>query len=218
MLPNRLSHAILTAVCLFIAMGCSTNTKDAEEAEELRSRMEQNGAPDDLTKDDSEGGLPGSLLIPGLQFSLPEGWGKETPESRMRVAQLRLPAGGSGAEDGELIIFYFGESAGGDPEEALQRWTSQFIAKEGEDPLDAVERTEINAGGFKITTLEVTGEFQPSGMMTGQPGFIKTDWALLGAVIEGRNGPWFVRGTGPGAVMKKHRESFFGFLKSLEPR
>ena len=224
---NRLLGMILVILCLCLVQGCSTNTKDAEDVEALQSQLDQEDPPNAMPPEEypshpPAGGAdeapPGTLYVPGLQFAVPEDWVKERPHSQMRVAQMRLPAGDPGLEDGELVLFYFGRAGGGGPEETLMRWTGQFLAMDGVDPYSRAKRTELAVGDYKITALEVVGDFQSSGMMTGESGSIKTDWGLLGAVVEGGDGPWFIKGTGPSGVMAKHRESYFNFLKSLETR
>jgi hypothetical protein len=207
---------IILTFCGLLLVGCSTNTKDTDEVADHQSQAEQQRMPQDHGADGYGGADSGILMAAGLQFSLPEGWVKESPESQMRAAQLKLPATSAGEEDAELIIFYFGPSGGGDPEETLQRWAHQFVLDESRDPQEAATRKEMNVGDFKIKTLELTGDFQSSGMMTGQPGSLKSDWALLGAVIEGDQGPWFVKGSGPEAVISSHRDACFEFLKSVK--
>jgi hypothetical protein len=124
----------------------------------------------------------------------------------MRLAQAAIP--GSGGE-GQLTVFYFGPGGGGPVEDNLQRWLGQMVPDPGQSP----QRESFATGSFQVTLVDVVGTLQPSTMGTGpttpQPGS-----RLLGAVVEGSQGPWFFKATGPAQTLAEHRQGFLDLVKS----
>ncbi len=156
-------------------------------------------------------GNPGGAEIkaPGAVFSLPAHWMSEPPSSSMRLAQARIPGAGG---DGQLTVFYFGAGGGGGLESNLSRWIGQVELEPGSEP----RRESFDAGGFRVTWIEVEGTLKPSTMGVGptepQPGS-----RLLAAVVEGPQGPWYFKATGPSETLEAERDAFLGMLGSGVP-
>ncbi len=151
---------------------------------------------------------PGAeLAAPGATFTLPGAWRQEAPSSSMRLAQAVLPGDGG---DAQLTVFYFGPGGGGGVEMNLQRWIGQVDP----DPDGVALQDSFDAGGFRVTWVDVAGTLKPSTMGTGptapQPGS-----RLLAAVVEGPEGPWFFKATGPAATLEAHRGAFLDMLRSV---
>ena len=127
------------------------------------------------------------VTVAGYGFSPPEGW-KSTPlSSKMRAAQFS-------AGKAEVVFFYFGPTGGGGVKANVDRWMAQFQNAKNQK----VETTEV--GGVKVTYVRATGTF-----MSGRPFGPKTPkegYALLGAIIEGKQGAIFVKMTGPDASVQ----------------
>ncbi len=150
------------------------------------------------------GGTP--IAAPGAIFTLPADWISEQPSSSMRLAQARIPGA---AGEGQLTVFYFGAGGGGGLESNLSRWIGQVEIDAGTQP----RRESFDSGGFRVTWIEVEGTIKPSGMGMGptepQPGS-----RMLAAVVEGAEGPWYFKATGPSATMAAQRDAFLGMLGS----
>jgi hypothetical protein len=75
----------------------------------------------------------------------------------------------------------------------------------------------LTAHGLNVTWVEVAGTMKPStvgmGPTTAQPGS-----RLLGAVVEGPGGPWYLKLIGPDATVAAARSSFLDLLRGLKPR
>lgn len=114
--------------------------------------------------------------------------------------------------DGQLTVFYFGPGGGGPVEDNLQRWLGQIDL----DPNQTPKRESFATAGFRVTMVDAIGTLLPSTMGSGptspQPGS-----RLLGAVVEGDQGPWFFKATGPAATLGEQREAFLTLLKSGRP-
>jgi hypothetical protein len=141
-----------------------------------------------------------------LVFALPAAWVKEQPSSGMRLAQARIP-GPAGAA--ELAIFYFGAGGGGTADANIERWVGQIDL-----PAAPPKRASFTTHGLGVTWVDVAGTMKPStvgmGPATAQPGS-----RLLGAVVEGPGGPWFVKAVGPDATVAAARPAFLEMLHGL---
>jgi hypothetical protein len=150
----------------------------------------------------------------GLRFRVPGDWTRVPAPSDMRAAQFRVPRAGSDAEDGELVLFFFGKGQGGSAEQNVDRWTGQFSQPDGKPSKDAAVVTIRTVNGLKQTSVDVGGTYKPAPM-GGAGGPEKSGWRLLAAVVEGDGGPWFWRLTGPDATVAAAKPQFEALLASL---
>jgi hypothetical protein len=150
----------------------------------------------------------------GLRFSVPPDWARVPAPSDMRAAQFRVPHSGNDAEDGELVLFFFGKGQGGSAEQNVERWTGQFTQPDGKPSKDAAVVTIRTVNGLKQTSVDVSGTYKPAPM-GGAGGAEKPAWRLLAAVVEGDGGPWFWRLTGPDATVAAAKPRFDALLASL---
>lgn len=153
-----------------------------------------------------------------LEFVTPEGWIAEKPSSSFRKAQYRLPHVEGDSEDGQVIVFFFGVGQGGPVAANLDRWRKQFTTPDGKPVGDDAAKIETSeAGGMKITTLDVTGVYR-NAMMPGQNAPAKENYRMLAAIIEAPGGSWFVKGIGPAATMAKNVDAFKQFVASVNKK
>ena len=73
----------------------------------------------------------------GLRFQVPGDWARVPAPSDMRAAQFRVPQADGDAEDGELVLFFFGKEQGGSADQNVERWTGQFTQPDGKPSKDA---------------------------------------------------------------------------------
>ncbi len=126
----------------------------------------------------------------------------------MRAAQLKVTDEKT-KQNAEVVFFYFGPGGGGGVQANLDRWLGQF--SEPREKLNAkVENTEVN--GTKVTYVHAEGTYQ-----SGLPGGPKTpmpNHALLGAIVEGKQGAVFVRLTAPKELAKASNADFRKMIES----
>lgn len=150
------------------------------------------------------------------KWDVPKDFVETPPANPMRRAQYKLPRADGDAEDGEIIVNYFGPGQGGNLSANLDRWRGQFSNADG-SPLaaDAAKTDTFEAGKLKVTLLDVSGRM--SGSMTpGAPASSpKDNYRMLAAMVETAKGPWFFKCTGPQKTMDKHAESIRTMLKSV---
>lgn len=211
---GRRAMAVMMALAgvwvLLALVGCSPNTKDVDEVAREHPPVSQGDQA-------SSGTAPAdgnTVDAAGLTMTIPEGWVKETPSSRMRTAQLSLPSLQSGVENGEITIFHFGPGGGGGIRDNLARWAKQFPQEDGADPMSRAKIEEFTVGQLKISTIDLVGRYKVSGM--GMREYDEPGWRLLGAIVEGSGGPWFIKGVGPEQVMDSNRDKFMSFVGSAK--
>jgi len=142
--------------------------------------------------------------VAGYMFSSPAGWKASPPSSSMRKAQFAAP--GNSGQAAEVVFFYFGTGGAGGVKANIDRWMGQFKNAENKK----VEGKTV--GGTKLTYARATGTF-----MSGRPFGPKTPkegYALLGAIIEGKQGAIFVKMTGPEAAVKANSDKMKAMVES----
>jgi len=141
-----------------------------------------------------------------LVFALPAAWVGEQPGSAMRLAQARIPGP---AGSGEFAIFYFGAGGGGTAEANIERWIEQI-----DRPAAPPKRGSFSAHGLEVSWVDVAGTMKASTVGMG-PASARPGQRLLGAVVEGPGGPWFVKAIGPDATVAGARAAFLELLHAL---
>ena len=148
-----------------------------------------------------------------ITYTAPEDWVKQQPSGSMRKDQFSLP-GVEGAEDAELAVFFF-QNSGGTVEANLNRWYGQFKQPDGSPTESHVESKKLSVHGIPITIAYVTGTYMKSGSsMMGGPVDELPEYALMAAIAETANGPWFFKATGPQKTIDHWRPSFEKFAQS----
>ena len=201
----------LAGVWVLLALfGCSTNTRDVDEVARDQPPVSEGDQVSSEAETPTAAG--NTVNAVGLTMTIPEGWVKEVPSSRMRAAQLSLPSLQSGVENGEIAIFHFGPGGGGGIQDNIVRWANQFPQEDGADPMSRAKIEEFSVGKLKVSTIDLVGRYRVSGMGTRE--YDEPDWMLLGAIVEGSGGPWFIKGVGPEQVMESNRDEFLSFVRS----
>lgn len=152
-----------------------------------------------------------------LQYETPDAWSVKPVTSSLRKANYGLPRAEGDPEDAELIVFYFGPGQGGSVEANLDRWKGMFVGEDGAAlPASASSVDEFQAGGMKVTVLNVTGRYVASNMMTGQRSDpTSSDYRMLAAVVETDGGPWFFRALGPAKTIAMHEDAIRQMLSAV---
>jgi len=155
-----------------------------------------------------------TTLSAALKFDAPAGWVSKPPTSSMRVAEFTLPKTTGDAEDATLGIFFFG-GQGGNVEANLERWIGQMTQPDGRPSKQVAKTTKFTSRGLAITLVELSGTYVAEVTPGSSERFNKPGFRLRAAVIETKEGPYFVKLTGPEKTVARWDESFMTFLKSL---
>lgn len=151
---------------------------------------------------------------PVLRYDTPDDWIERPTQSPMRVTEFRLPRVPGDAEDGELVVFYFGGS-GGSVEANLQRWVGQMEQPDGRSSFEVASTTGFDANGLAVTLLDVPGTYVAAVSPGSATRLNKPGFRLLAAVIETSVGPYFFKLTGPDRTIARWDDPFSAFLRTV---
>ena len=137
---------------------------------------------------------------PGVNWKVPAAW-VEGPPRPMRLATYAIG-------DAECAVFYFGPNQGGAVDDNIDRWAGQFQG--APNP----KREARTVGGMNVTRVEIDGAFLSPGSDMQSQG-TKPGWRLLGAIVQGPQGPIFFKFTGPAETVRRAARDFDSLLASL---
>jgi hypothetical protein len=134
------------------------------------------------------------------KWTVPSDW-KEQPLSEMRLASFK--AEGSSGESADISISSFPGDAGG-LESNINRWRGQVhqAVLDADSLAKTLERTTVD--GVPVVLLDVQ---TPEGTQ-------KPD-RIIGAVLRTTDRTWFVKMTGPPAMLQAQAENFKQFVSSF---
>jgi hypothetical protein len=133
----------------------------------------------------------------------------------MRVAQFVLPRAAGDAEDGELIVYYFGGS-GGTVEANIERWVGQMQQPDGRPSSAVMQRQSRTVNGLKMTLVDVSGTYVAEMMPGSTERHNSAGFRLRAAVIETSNGPYFIKLTGPAKTIAASDQQYDAFLSTIK--
>jgi hypothetical protein len=146
-----------------------------------------------------------------ISFENPANWEQIPVTSSMRAYQFQIPKVEPDQEDALMAVFFFGTGEGGSVESNIARWEQQFQAA---NPDLKPEKQTLKVNDLNVTTVFLHGTFM-SGMPMG-PQTPKSDFALLGAIVEGPQGNIFFKLTGPQNTIEKSKPQFDTLIQSFK--
>ena len=149
-----------------------------------------------------------------LAYTAPAAWHTRPTSSSMRVAEFVITHVTGDAEDGELIVYYFGTSAG-TVDANVNRWISQIQQPDGSPTQDKARRATRTVNGLTVTTVDAAGTYV-AGMRPGAAEhFNKPGFRLRAAVVETPRGAYYIKMTGPAATIDAADNAFDAFIGSI---
>lgn len=197
------------AVALLALAACSRKPEPESNPTPWASATSAASAPAQQPGEPAALAPTGAAATDKVVWTAPANWQRLPSNSRMRRAWYRIPAGGS-EEAAEVMVFYFGQHEGGDPEANIQRWIGQFPDAKPAD----IKRSERSSNGMKQRIVEVEGTYA-AGPMAQPPSPPKPNFGLIAAVVETPAGSYFFKMTGPKKNVETARSSFFSLLESV---
>ena len=151
------------------------------------------------------------LKVGSFTFKVAAPWVPKA-EPRMMSAGGFTLAGKEGAAPVEADFYHFGAGGGGGVEPNIKRWQTQFTAgADGAPP--SMEREELTFGDSKALIVTLKGTFLSGPAMSPNkipmPGY-----AMLGAILESKEGDVFVKITGPEATTLATKDEVKAMVKA----
>ncbi len=206
---RRTSNTVLAGMlCLIVLAGCRRDEirTYAVKKEPAVATSNASAAPATGTASTADAAMRNTAVDtatgPALAWTAPEGW-RAGPERPMRKATLLVP-GADGAAGGELAVTAFPGDVGGNLAN-VNRWRKQLeLPPIGEAELGAALQ-HLDVGSLHVDVVELAG---PGGASAQR---------VLGAIVPYAGATWFIKLTGPDALVTRERERFLGFVRSLRP-
>jgi hypothetical protein len=151
--------------------------------------------------------------VPQVQVTWadPPEWKRSEKVNAMRKATYVVPHAPSEKEDGELGVFYFGPGQGGGVDANIDRWVKQVP----DAKLDQVKRADRTANGLVAHTVEIASASYIANAMARGNEKLKSNYALLGAIVEAPSGSYFFKLTGPENTVAAAKATFYKLLDSV---
>jgi hypothetical protein len=157
----------------------------------------------------------GRVGLGPFSMVVPEGWAEKPSTSSMRAAQFQVPA--VGGAQAELIVYYFGEGGAGSVQANVDRWLSQFKQADGRESREVAKIEQAQFAGREGSLVSVSGRYVAPAMPGGEP-MDKPDQALLAAIVNSAQGPYYFRLVGDTAAVSAHSPRFRELLASLKAK
>ena len=157
-----------------------------------------------------------SFPVGNLTFTIPSKWRIEMVESAARGGQWIVPPLRGEGEGGEVVAFYFGPGVGGAAKENIEAWIGTMFNAEGNPAAAEVKHHTTN--GFKISQVVIFGTYNQVISLPGVPPVPKSNYGLLGAVIENPQGNIYWRFTGPEPLITANLPLFNKVIDSVKPQ
>ena len=153
-----------------------------------------------------------TIKVRGISFEIPKTWKSVKPSSAMRLTQIKVGPEKGDTEAAELVLFAF-PGGGGTVDANLARWKLQFEGKDGNAP-EIITDTR-KGKNVEVTFAETSGRFVAAVTPGAAEKFDKSDWRLLGAIVQSNDTGYYFKMVGPDKTMKAAKPAFEAMIKSM---
>jgi hypothetical protein len=153
-----------------------------------------------------------------LIMQAPKEWKKVQPKSRIVEFEFVAPADAKATEDTARVTIM---GAGGSVEANIDRWYGQFEQPDGKATKDKAKNEKFEVGSETVYWVDVTGTFKDTmgaGPFSGAKPVLRENYRMLGAIVVGKQGQYFIKLTGKNDVVEKLVDGFKKMLKELETK
>lgn len=154
------------------------------------------------------------IQVGPLVLRAPSAWELRKPSSRMRLAEIVVPAENDNAEALVIVAYHF-PRRGGTVDANVERWFGQFSPPEGKSAADVQKREEVRKNDIFVTLVETVGTYNDRGPTMGGQAVARPDYMLLGAIVPSEKGPYFFKFVGPKSALTARREDFRKAMTSV---
>ena len=152
---------------------------------------------------------PASIAM-SIEWKAPEAWKKQDiDDSKMLRAKYTVPKAAGDAEDGELGVFYFGPTLGGNKAANFKRWALQMNST-----VEAAKKSEKKVGKIQLDILDIEDGTFNAGRPMG-PKTKKEGYGLVGVIVGTSTGNYFFKLTGPKKTVAAARPDFMKLVEGI---
>jgi hypothetical protein len=167
-------------------------------------------------------GDKGTLVdLDGLKSTTPATWHQQKIDVKkvgnFRKYQFAIPKADGDKEDAELLILHLGGS-GGNNEANIKRWQMTFAPPPGKTRDDITKVEKFKVGDVPVVYVDIQGtyvsKFPP--FAANPKVTLKENYRFLGAIFESKDGPFYIRLTGPARTVAANKKGFDEWLKGFK--
>ncbi|QDV13013.1 hypothetical protein CA51_28990 [Rosistilla oblonga] len=149
-----------------------------------------------------------------IKMETPEAWKSVQPRSR--IVEKEYSISKEGVEGSARLTMM---AAGGDIKANIDRWIGQFTAADGGSAKGSAKQEKLDVAGNEVHLIELQGTFKESmGGGPFAPGKTvkREDYEMLGAIVVNDGRKFFIKMTGPKAIVEDQKAAFKAMLKGIK--
>jgi hypothetical protein len=161
-----------------------------------------------------------TIAADSLSLEAPEGWQRVQPKSAIVETEFSIASEGNGADGqplpaGRMTVM----GAGGSVEANIERWYGQFSQPDGGSTKDKSSTKKLKVAGADVTLVDIPGTYKdmPGGPMAGGKTIERPGYRMLAAIVEGKQGNYFLKFYGPADTIAKHADGFRAMIEGMVP-
>jgi hypothetical protein len=114
-------------------------------------------------------------------------------------------------------VCYFGPGQGGAVDANIKRWIGQFKQPDNKPSEQRAKTGKRTVNGLQVSTIDLSGTYvQSMGPSAPMAPVNKPNYRLLGAIVEGPQGPVFFKFTGPAKTVAASEATFNTLIQSVK--
>jgi len=146
----------------------------------------------------------GKSEVQNITYKLPDSWIANVSDKQFRLLELSLDDG----SDFNVVLF---ANIQGTADQNIDRWINQFQIGNSK-----IETIKDSLSSRNISTVELYGTYEVPNMVNrNAPKELRTNYGLLGGVIEFGNSIYFVKAVGKNNLIKENKSNFNEFIYSI---
>lgn len=151
----------------------------------------------------------GRDMVKNISYKLPDNWEASSSDKQFRLLEVNLDTN----EDFSLVVF---NNIQGTADQNIDRWIGQFKKDVSLDSTNIII-TRDSLDSKYVTSIEMYGTYEIPRMGNNTaPVVVKSNYGLLGGVVEFPNSLYFIKAVGNDELIKVNSASFEEFLYSIE--
>jgi hypothetical protein len=162
-----------------------------------------------------------TVNLDGLKSTTPATWQPQPIDAKkvgnFRKYQFAIPRADGDKEGAELLILHLGGS-GGSNDANIDRWKQTFAPPPGKTIDDVTKVEKLKVGDVPVVYVDIHGTylykfppFAPNAKVMP-----KENYRFLGVIFDSKEGPYYIRLTGPARTVEASKKGFDEWLKGFK--
>ncbi len=153
------------------------------------------------------------MTLGPLEMTAPDGWIKKQPRVRIIAYEFSVPAAKDDTNDGRMTVMV----AGGSIDANVRRWYGQFKQPDGGNTAKVAQVEKKKIADHVVHLVEISGTYLDRRGPVA-PAVARENYRMLAAIIETKQGNFFVKFYGPKKTVTQNEEAFKQMTLGLQTR